>query len=63
MPALLAGAAYPERQAQVSTQYLGGRTTQNIFNSVNFLKAQGLVRKVSPNYQHFINTRFIQTSK
>lgn len=63
VPALLAGAAYPDRQAQLSTQYLGGRTTQNIINSVNFLKAQGLVRKVSPNYQQFINTRFIQTSK
>ncbi|MBJ9954172.1 MULTISPECIES: taurine ABC transporter substrate-binding protein [unclassified Acinetobacter] len=63
VPMLLAGADYPDRQAQLSPQYLGGRTTQNIANAVNFLKAQGLVKKVSPNYQQFINTRFINASK
>lgn len=63
VPTLLAGAEYPDRQAQLSPQYLGGRTTQNIANAVNFLKAQGLVKKVSPNYQQFINTRFINASK
>ncbi len=63
VPALLAGADYPDRQAQLSSQYLGGRTIQNIANSVNFLKAQGLVRQVSANYQNYVTTRFIQAPK
>ncbi|AYO56164.1 taurine ABC transporter substrate-binding protein [Acinetobacter wuhouensis] len=63
VPTLLAGAEYPNRQVQLSQQYLGGRTIQNIANSVNFLKAQGLVKKVSPDYQQFITTRYISGSK
>ena len=60
VPSLLAGARYPDASAQLSQQYLGRSTIQNIANSVNFLKAQGLVRKVSPDYQKFVTTRFIQ---
>lgn len=59
VPALLAGAVYPDRAAQQSTQYLGGRTSQNMANAVEFLKQQGLVRQVSPDYRKFISTRFV----
>lgn len=57
---LLAGAEYPDQQAQISQKYLGGRTLNNIANAVNFLKAQGLVRKVNPDYRKFVTTRFVQ---
>lgn len=62
VPSLLAGAQYPNASAQLSQQYLGGRTVTNIANSVGFLKEQGLVRKVSPDYQKFVTTRFISTA-
>lgn len=63
VPALLAGADYPDRKTQLSQQYLGGNTVKNIANSVGFLKAQGLVKKVSPNYQNFVTTRFIEIAQ
>lgn len=61
VPELLAGAVYPNRAAQQSREYLGAATQQNIANAVGFLKEQGLVRQVSPQYPKFITTRFIET--
>lgn len=60
VPTLLAGAVYPVRAEQRSVNYLGGRTTQDMVKSVEFLKQLGLVKKVSPNYAAFVTTRFIQ---
>lgn len=62
VPGLLAGAKYPDRHAQLSTLYLGQGTQKNISQAVNFLKDLGLVRQVSPDYQKFVTTRFIQPS-
>lgn len=63
VPSLLAGAKYPDRQAQLSSGYLGQNTQINISHAVNFLKDQGLVRQVSPDYQKFVTTRFIRPSQ
>lgn len=62
VPELLAGAKYPDRHAQLSAVYLGQGTEKNISQAVNFLKDLGLVRQVSPDYQKFVTTRFIQPS-
>lgn len=62
VPGLLAGAQYPNRQAQLSTRYLAQGTQHNIANTVNYLKDLGLVRKVPSNYQKFVTTAFIQST-
>lgn len=62
VPTLLAGAVYPDRRQQLSGEYLGARTAQDIAKSVEFLKQLGLVKKVSPNYAEFISTDFIQAT-
>ena len=61
VPELLAGAEYPNRQAQLSTRYLAQGTQKNIANTVNYLKDLGLVRKVPSNYQKFVTTAFLQS--
>lgn len=62
VPTLLAGAEYPNRQAQMSTRYLGQGTQRNIANTVSYLKDLGLVSKVPSNYQKFVTTAYIQST-
>lgn len=60
VPALLQGAVYPDRTAQLSQQYLGQGTLKGMQKSVEFLKELGMVRQVSPNYLQFITPRFVR---
>lgn len=58
IPALLQGNVYPLAADQVVA--LGAPTTQAITNTAAFLKEQGKVEAVLPDYAPFVSARFVQ---
>ncbi|TDF79938.1 taurine ABC transporter substrate-binding protein [Pseudomonas sp. H9] len=58
IPALLQGNVYPLAADQVVA--LGAPTTQAITNTATFLKEQGKVEAVLPDYAPFVSARFVQ---
>ncbi|MBD1597750.1 taurine ABC transporter substrate-binding protein [Pseudomonas typographi] len=60
VPELLAGAAYPDAQAQTSATLLGGGTAKDIAGTAAFLKEQGKIPDVLPDYSPYVSAQFIQ---
>ncbi|MEG1042476.1 MAG: taurine ABC transporter substrate-binding protein [Pseudomonas sp.] len=58
IPALLQGNVYPLAADQLVA--LGAPTTQAITNTATFLKEQGKVEAVLPDYAPFVSARFVQ---
>lgn len=58
IPELLAGAAFPDAQAQ--PELLTTQTPRAIAQTAQFLKEQGKVENVLPDYAPFVNARFVQ---
>lgn len=58
IPLLLAGNDYLNAQQQI--QALSGEFAKNIADTANFLKSQGKVDRVKPDYTDHINVKFIQ---
>ena len=58
IPLLLSGNIYLGRQQQQAT--LSGEFAENIFDTATFLRSQGKVDQVKPNYQANVTTQFLQ---
>jgi len=58
IPLLLSGNIYLDRQQQQAT--LSGEFAKNIFDTATFLKSQGKVDQVKPDYQDNVTTNFLQ---
>jgi len=58
VPQLLAGAAFPEAQAQPGL--LSTQTPKAIAETAQFLKAQGKVESVLPDYAPFVSAQFVE---
>lgn len=58
VPQLLAGEAFPEAQAQPGL--LSTQTPKAIAETAQFLKAQGKVESVLPDYAPFVSAQFVQ---
>lgn len=60
VPELLAGSTYPDAQAQQSGELLAGGTAKAIEQTASFLKAQGKVESVLPDYSPYVSAKFVQ---
>ncbi|MCH7352863.1 taurine ABC transporter substrate-binding protein [Acinetobacter sp. NIPH 1958] len=58
IPLLLSGNIYLDRPQQQTT--LAGEFAKNIFDTATFLKSQGKVDQVKPDYQENVTTNFLQ---
>lgn len=59
---LLAGSKFPTLAEQVSPALLGGGTVKALTETSQFLKAQGKVDKVLPDYAGYVTTRHVQAA-
>ena len=59
VPELLAGSAFPDAKAQQSTTLLDGGTAKAIGETAKFLKEQGKVETVLPDYSPYVSAKFI----
>jgi taurine transport system substrate-binding protein len=60
VPELLAGSTYPDAKAQQSGDLLAGGTAKAIEQTASFLKAQGKVESVLPDYSPYVSAKFVQ---
>lgn len=60
VPELLAGSAFPDAQAQASAQLLEGGTAKAISETAQFLKEQGKVETVLPDYTPYVSASYIK---
>lgn len=60
VPELLAGSAFPDGQAQASAQLLEGGTAKAISETAQFLKEQGKVETVLPDYSPYVSASYIK---
>ncbi|MBD8827344.1 taurine ABC transporter substrate-binding protein [Pseudomonas sp. CFBP 13602] len=60
VPDLLAGSTYPDAQAQASAALLGGGTAQAVAKTAEFLKEQGKLEALLPDYTPYVSARFVQ---
>ena len=59
VPELLDGSHFPTVAEQQSPGLLGGGTTKAIAKTAEFLKDQGKIENVLPDYSSFVSNRFI----
>ena len=59
IPELLAGSTFPDAQAQKSSALLDGGTAKAIGETARFLKEQGKVEAVLPDYGPYVSAKFI----
>lgn len=59
VPLLLKGYVYPSLADQASGKFLGGDTAKAIAATSEFLKEQGKIDAVLPDYSSFVTTRFV----
>ena len=59
VPELLAGAAFPDAKAQQTPALLQGGTAKAIEQTAEFLKEQGKVESVLPDYSPYVSARFV----
>ena len=59
IPELLAGSTFPDAQAQKSSALLDGGTAKAIGETARFLKEQGKVETVLPDYGPYVSAKFI----
>ena len=56
---LLAGSAFPDAKAQQTTALLDGGTAKAMGETAKFLKEQGKVETVLPDYSPYISAKFV----
>lgn len=59
VPDLLAGSAYPDAAAQKSAALLDGGTAKDIAGTAAFLKEQGKIPGVLPDYSPYVSSQYI----
>lgn len=59
VPDLLAGSTYPDAAAQKSKALLGGGTVTDIAATAEFLKEQGKLPSVLPDYSSYVSAKYI----
>jgi taurine transport system substrate-binding protein len=59
IPELLEGSHFPSAQEQVSAALLGGGTVKDITQTAVFLKEQGKIDSVLPDYSSYVSAKFI----
>lgn len=59
---LLSGSKFPTLAEQGSTALLGGATVKAVTQTSEFLKEQGKVDKVLPDYKGYVTARFVQAA-
>ena len=62
MPELLTGNHFPLPDEQASPALLGGGTAKAIAETAAFLKEQGKVERVLPDYGAYVQPRFVKDS-
>jgi taurine transport system substrate-binding protein len=60
VPAAMALYKFPTPQEQVSAAWLGGGAAKALTDTATFLKEQGRVQEVKPNYGAFVTTTYVQ---
>ncbi len=60
VPELLAGSTFPDAKAQQTTALLDGGTAKAIGQTAEFLKEQGKVESVLPDYSPYVSAKFVQ---
>jgi len=60
VPDLLAGSTYPDAEAQASDALLGGGTAKAVAKTAEFLKEQGKLEAVLPDYTPYVSAKFVQ---
>lgn len=60
VPELLAGSTFPQATVQTSPALLEGGTAKAIADTAVFLKEQGKVESVLPDYSDFVSAKYIQ---
>jgi len=59
VPELLAGSAFPDAKAQQTAALLQGGTAKAIEQTAEFLKEQGKVESVLPDYSPYVSAKFV----
>ncbi|WP_374423199.1 taurine ABC transporter substrate-binding protein [Chromobacterium sp.] len=63
IPGLLAGSRFPLAQEQLSPRLLGGGTAKALRDTALFLKEQKKVEAVLPDYQAYVEPRFVRLAQ
>ena len=63
VPELLAGSTFPESQAQLSADLLGGGTAKAIAGTAEFLKEQKRVPAVLGDYSPYVSADFVRQAE
>ena len=59
VPELLAGSTFPDAKAQQTTALLDGGTAKAIGETAKFLKEQGKVETVLPDYSPYVSAKYV----
>ena len=59
VPELLAGSAFPDANAQQTTALLDGGAAKAMGETAKFLKEQGKVETVLPDYSPYVSAKFV----
>ena len=60
VPAAIALYRFPTPQEQLSPKWLGAGAAKALANTAVFLKEQGRVQEVKPDYRGFVTTQYVQ---
>ena len=60
VPGAIALYRFPTPQEQLSSNWLGGGAAKAIANTAVFLKEQGRVQEIKPDYSAFVTTQYVQ---
>ena len=59
MPALLKGYGFPTLEEQASGKFLGGETVKAVAATSAFLKEQGKIDAVLPDYSKYVTAKYV----
>jgi len=60
VPAAMALYKFPTLDEQLSARWLGGGAAKALTDTSTFLKEQGRVQEIKPNYGAFVTTTYVQ---
>jgi taurine transport system substrate-binding protein len=63
VPASLAAYRFPTLEAQASPVWLGGGAAKALTETAAFLKAQGRVQALAPDYGRFVTTEYVEAAR
>ena len=58
MPAAIALYGFPDLKEQLSNKWLGGGAAQALAKTAAFLKEQGRIQEVKPDYSAYVSTAY-----